>query len=277
MATLQRKLQDIRSTLTPAQARIADYVMAHTLDAALLTATELAQEVKVDPATVVRFAQKLGYAGYLELKEALGDVVRGTASSPTTFPGSIGQTLDQAQQTLAADYKFQWERVDRSQLVKLFEVLGMPAHLLLLSDSMCSAAASWLADMLRDQGFRVDLPGTDPAALGASMLTPTDYDRVLILEGVAPSPTLEHIAQVIQQKNIRCMAILGSSASQIVLYSEAFLRLETPQDPAGYPATLQHILTTVLLAVRQWKDAHQNGGLGPDGNAVVPASGEAEV
>ena len=152
----------------------------------------------------------------------------------------------------------------------------MPAHLLLLSDSMCSVTASWLADLLRGQGFRVDLPGTDPAALGASMLTPTDYDRVLILEGVAPSPILEHIAQEIQQKNIRCMAILGSSASQIVLYTEAFLRLETPQDPAGYPASLQLILTTVLLAVRQWKDAHQNGGLGLDEDVVEPASGQAE-
>ncbi len=46
---------------------IADFILEHTLEASFMTATELARRLDIDPATVVRFAQELGYSGYREL------------------------------------------------------------------------------------------------------------------------------------------------------------------------------------------------------------------
>ncbi len=44
--------------------------------AALMTATELAHQVDVDAATVVRFAQRLGYDGFPQLQSEIKDKVK---------------------------------------------------------------------------------------------------------------------------------------------------------------------------------------------------------
>ncbi len=72
----QDRIQEKYESLTPGFRKIADYIIMHTLDAAFLTTTELAQRVGVDQATVVRFAQALDYSGYRELSREIKDYVR---------------------------------------------------------------------------------------------------------------------------------------------------------------------------------------------------------
>jgi DNA-binding MurR/RpiR family transcriptional regulator len=252
------RIQSVRSSFTPAQERIAEFLLTNTLEAALLTATELAQQVNVDPATVVRFAQKLGYAGYLELKTELGQFIREKEGSSPTPPGSLGKSLEEAQRLLYNEFSTLWESIDRSELIRVLELLGMPYHLLLLSDGLCSSTARWLAIELQDRGFRIDYPGKDPGSLAESMLSLEDYDRALILEGITPSPTLEHIAQELQRKNVRSVAIIGSTASQVAHHVDSILHLDGIRDRATYPSILQQLLITILYAVRRLQEAYQN-------------------
>jgi DNA-binding MurR/RpiR family transcriptional regulator len=276
MSQLQEQIQDLRSSFTPAQARIADYLLMNTLNAALLTATELAQQVDVDPATVVRFAQKIGYDGYLALKAELGLIVRETDSASSSPVGNLGQALEEAHHSLSSEFNFIWESIDGSKLVQVVELLGMPYHLLLLSDATCSNTAGWLAIELQDRGFRIEFPGEDPDALAECMLSLGDYDRALILEGMAPSPALEHIAQELQRKNTRSLAILGSPASQVSRYVDTALVLQSLRDPLTYPSILRQLLTTILHAVRQLREAYQNNDdLDEDPISEMPQGGNS--
>ncbi len=72
----QERIREHYENLTPGFRKLADYVMNHTLDAAFMTATELSRRVDVDPATVVRFSQELGYSGYRELSREVKRYVR---------------------------------------------------------------------------------------------------------------------------------------------------------------------------------------------------------
>lgn len=72
----QDRIREKYEYLTPGFRKIADYIIVHTLDAAFLTTTELAQRVGVDQATVVRFAQAIDYSGYRELSREIKDYVR---------------------------------------------------------------------------------------------------------------------------------------------------------------------------------------------------------
>lgn len=56
---------------TPGFRKLADFMLSNTLDVAFLTVSELARRVKVDPATVVRFSQEIGYSGYRELSREI--------------------------------------------------------------------------------------------------------------------------------------------------------------------------------------------------------------
>lgn len=71
MDSLLNRLHGALHGLTPNQRRIADCVLAEPKDAAFWGVEELAERSGTSVATVVRFAQALGFTGFLELRQAL--------------------------------------------------------------------------------------------------------------------------------------------------------------------------------------------------------------
>ena len=67
---LLHRLHNARG-LSPSQRQIADCLIAHMNEAALWGVEELADKSGTCVATVVRFAKKLDYSGYLEMRKAL--------------------------------------------------------------------------------------------------------------------------------------------------------------------------------------------------------------
>ncbi len=62
--------------LTPSFKRLGEYLLDNYFDAAFMTASQLASQLDIDPATVVRFSQRLGYRGYPELLSDVRTAVR---------------------------------------------------------------------------------------------------------------------------------------------------------------------------------------------------------
>jgi DNA-binding MurR/RpiR family transcriptional regulator len=58
------------------QKRIADFLTQEYREAAFMNGSALSQRLEVDPATVTRFAQRLGYAGYPELLHEVQELVK---------------------------------------------------------------------------------------------------------------------------------------------------------------------------------------------------------
>lgn len=91
MAKLFReRVMEARSVgFTPSFNKVAEYIESNVLGAALSTASTLARETGVDPATVVRMTQRLDYRGWPELREELSegivdetDIITGTELIP---------------------------------------------------------------------------------------------------------------------------------------------------------------------------------------------------
>lgn len=61
---------------SPAQQALARYLVDHLAELPLVSAHEVAQAAHCSPATVVRFAQALGYSGYPELQRAVRQIHR---------------------------------------------------------------------------------------------------------------------------------------------------------------------------------------------------------
>jgi len=62
-------------SLSPSFKRIADFILTSHQRAAFMSASRLAKHVEVDVATVTRFAQQLGYEGYIELIREIQETV----------------------------------------------------------------------------------------------------------------------------------------------------------------------------------------------------------
>jgi DNA-binding MurR/RpiR family transcriptional regulator len=72
----KHRIREIYEDLAPGYRRIADFLLTHYRDAAFMTAREIGVAVNVNTAQVVRFAQRLDYAGYPELIASVRDVVK---------------------------------------------------------------------------------------------------------------------------------------------------------------------------------------------------------
>jgi DNA-binding MurR/RpiR family transcriptional regulator len=88
--TFSERVTDRSRDLAPAERRVADGLLDLGLDAALLSASALAERLGTSDATVVRTAKSLGYAGLAEMRRALA----AGASNPP--PGErLRRTLNQ--------------------------------------------------------------------------------------------------------------------------------------------------------------------------------------
>lgn len=85
--------------LTDAEARLAAIIADRYPEAALLSARTIADTAGVSPASVSRFARKLGYADFGELQDALAVEMRARLSTP---PGRLEVASSARQRSVAA-------------------------------------------------------------------------------------------------------------------------------------------------------------------------------
>ncbi len=72
----RRRLEDHYSDLTKSEQRIASYLLSHHDEAAFLPAAELAERLDVSQATIIRFAQAIGYESFPALRRCLQEIFR---------------------------------------------------------------------------------------------------------------------------------------------------------------------------------------------------------
>lgn len=80
--------------LAPHQKRVADFFLEHMDLVALLPIQEVARRAGVSEATIVRFAQLLGYRGYKELKETLSAYLKERLSPTARYRLAIAEKGD---------------------------------------------------------------------------------------------------------------------------------------------------------------------------------------
>lgn len=72
----RRRLEDHFQDLTKSEQRIASFFLSSHDQAAFLTASQIAKELDVSEATIVRFAKSVGYESFPELRRALQEIYR---------------------------------------------------------------------------------------------------------------------------------------------------------------------------------------------------------
>jgi len=74
LEAFRQRLEQNYPSFTKSEQRIASYVLSDYNQVAFLSAAELAQRMEVSEATVVRFAQALGFSGFPELRQHLQEL-----------------------------------------------------------------------------------------------------------------------------------------------------------------------------------------------------------
>ena len=65
------RIRHERTQMSKSFAKLADFLLDSYVEASFMTASELAQALNLDAATVVRFSQHLGYKGFPQLQREI--------------------------------------------------------------------------------------------------------------------------------------------------------------------------------------------------------------
>jgi len=89
------RIRESYEGLTKSQQKLANFVVDNYRDVAFMTCAELGHTLDVDQATVVRFAQALGYSGYTEMLDEIQEIVKVELKTVRDIPETVS-TPDQA-------------------------------------------------------------------------------------------------------------------------------------------------------------------------------------
>lgn len=105
---LSREILQIKSyldSLKPAEKRVAEYVIENSSEVVYSSITNLADQIGVSEATIVKFCQRVGYSGYQELKIKLARTDRQSDDNEIIY-GAIepGDSIDNLKDKLLQIY-----------------------------------------------------------------------------------------------------------------------------------------------------------------------------
>ena len=247
-APLENRITDIFPKLSHAHQKLARFILANGLFVAFASAAELGEKVGVSGATVVRFCQALGYAGYPELQAAV------RAKLPTyvhkvqqiEHKRGIVSPKDIAQRVFELDAQNLSKTVDLldpDRFWSAIRAIAKASDILIVAGGLSAGPALYLTHSLTVMGLdaRATLNGGIPLALELVRLK-----RTSVLIGISVwryvADTVAAMAHA-QSVGATRVAISDSIVAPIAQHANYAFQIAT--DGAAHSLSLTSMLTLV--------------------------------
>ncbi|MFM7207976.1 MAG: MurR/RpiR family transcriptional regulator [Planctomycetaceae bacterium] len=253
--TALAKLRTERGRMSAMDRRIADYILANAQLLRDYSSQQLADVLKVSQSSVVKFAQRLGYKGYPDLKLSVTEAIA-RASAAEQTPAAAGDED-------AARADALW----RAKAAAARETRGLAAPRALADVAAWIAEAGLLtvvgrginADAARGFAGRLTLLGRraialdQPSALLASLSAAKAGDLLLVLCGHGDGDEWQQACREMRQAGGRAVVVTRRTG-RLAESADAFL-VVSAHDPQPhvedlvYEAALRQLLDDVFLRV----------------------------
>src|SRR5512136_2885705 len=258
----EERIRKERPNMSKSFAKLADFLLDSYVEASFMTASELAQALNLDAATVVRFSQHLGYSGFPKLQREIRQRVKKDllirpveASSEETTAGitsaairEVNHALDQTRISL-----------DTDALSMLVDNIGQARRVVILPEGPAQPTAYSLVLFLEQGGFPVYIARTGVADLARTINTTTHQDLLIALEVAGQSPYIARALGEAQNKGIPTASIVASASLPSARYADTVLAAQShPSIGVGIIA-----IDTVVYAISQvlkWRFADRFAG-----------------
>ena len=262
LKSLRARIDARRPTLPKRLVQVTEFALAHPQDIAFGTVASIALKAHVQPSTLVRFAQALGYSGFSELQavfraharirwqdyderfEALHDPGASSddpAGLLRSFMHAAMVSIQQAAETL-----------DGESLATAVDLLDRAETIHLLGARRSFPVAAYLAYTLRSLGIRCELvdqvAGLAPEQIG---LIP-QRDALLAVSFTPYARATVEWAAIAARHQVPVVAITDSPFSPLVQSATAWLEV-AEADHAGFRslAATMSLATTLAVALAQ--------------------------
>jgi RpiR family transcriptional regulator, carbohydrate utilization regulator len=239
--TVVPRLRARQPSLTPALARIADYVLADPEQLLAQTITELAEQSGSSESSVIRLCRELDFVGFQDFKLALATELAAANRDEAAPSGDFVTNLAARGAGALADTD---KLLDRATLRTVVDRLAAAAQIHLFGVAASAITCSYLAYKLMRLGLRATVPQD---AHSAMMLASTARPRDVFVVVSSTGSTIDsvQIAQRAKASGAFVAAITNRSKSPLVLASDAVLLASSPETPltgGAYASKISQLL-----------------------------------
>lgn len=233
--TLRRVYPD----LTKGQQVLAKFLVQNYHQAAFMTAARVAEAVSMNEATVVRFAQRLGYRGYPELQEAVQATVLSELEVPTT-PAEATTPAELFAQFLietSAQLSRATNLIALDQVEEAVAILAAASRVSIISAGEGIPLGQHMARRLRSLGLYTTTLAADRAELAQALAVVGPQTLVVGCAGARGSAMVAAALQRARRSGARTLALAHSSLAPEAHVAEVALT-PPPTDPGGAMPTV---------------------------------------
>ena len=256
------RIRQERATMSKSFAKLADFLLDSYIEAAFMTASELAHELDLDAATVVRFAQTLGYKGFPDLQREIRQrvltdlLVRPEqAKDAESVPGVVTNAM----QDLSLALEQTRISLDTDALADLVVKIGEARRIVLLVENPAQAAAYNFVHFLEQGGFPIYIARSGVADLARTVHTSTLQDLLIAEEVSGQSPYIAGALDAAQQRGLPTAAILGSASLNSARAADVVLAARSNPSLGIGIISIESIIYALCQALR-WRFADRFAG-----------------
>ncbi|NLX35405.1 MAG: MurR/RpiR family transcriptional regulator [Chloroflexi bacterium] len=218
--------------LTRSQRRLADFIAESYRDAAFMTASEMARHLSLNEATVIRFAQRLGYKGFPELAKDVQNLVQSELDASVVHdlegaPASLHDHLT-AQLTDAQRIASHMPSEIGESVITAVLAAG---RIFVVGQGVSAALAQALGISLRASGLPVECLSSDPLCL-AMLISELDTSSLVIAISLSEQYELANLLSHAQRCGAHTLAMVCSSVSPCARVAEIALTCGQSEDEA---------------------------------------------
>lgn len=235
--------------------RLADYILDSYVQAALMTATELAHQVDVDAATVVRFAQRLGYSGFPDLQDEIKERVKQEllirpeqATEANSITGVVSATMLRVREAVEQASML----LDVGSISQIVDQIGNARRIIIIPDGLGQVAAYNLVNLLEQGGFLVNVAQSGVSDLARTVSSASTGDLILAVDIAGDAPYIARALNEASTMGIPNAAIVGAASHPTA--SVADIVLASQNQPAfGLGVVVIDAIVYALAEVLRWK------------------------
>jgi len=256
------RIRQERSNMSKSFAKLADFLLDSYVEAAFMTASELAHTLNLDAATVVRFSQHLGYDGFPKLQREIrqrvkddllirpkqAEVERSTPGIASSAMNEVALALEQTRISLNTEI-----------MEQLVEKIGQSRRIVILAEGPAQPTAYSLVLFMEQGGFPVYIARSGIADLARTVNTATSNDLLLAMEIVGQAPYIAQAMGEAQLKGIPTAAIVASASLASARFADHVLAAQS-HPSIGVGIVLVEAIVYCLSQVLRWRYAERFAG-----------------
>lgn len=256
------RIRQERPNMSKSFAKLADFLLDSYILSAFMTASELAHELDLDAATVVRFAQTLGYSGFPGLQREIRErvlkdlLVRPEQAKVTdSVPGVVANAMVELSLALEQTRL----SLDTDSLEQLVGKMGEARRIVVLAENPAQAAAYNLIYFLEQGGFPIYIARPGVLDLARTVHTATQQDLLIALEVSGQAPYIAATLEEARAKGLPTAAILGAASLASARAADVVLAARANPSLGVGIISIEAIIYALCQALR-WRFADRFAG-----------------